>query len=279
MKNKYKHQIFFIIFLILNCSFFSAQDVYQREVPFTAELYEFIDLCLNHQLISRELLDFYFNRAENSRPENWDEYSKLVHSGRCLYFYGLSLMDDYDISDMAKVNLNDTSEKEALNKLAAKYFDKTIDLCRDALKIKKGTDAYSLICNGISANCTAKNTAYIIRNGIKVSSYAKKSITQNFSNGTAHYLESCQSVYAPVPFCNVEEGKKRMISYLDNCYIQNEKFDTFYILSAIGYSCQRLNQNDEALLWYGKSLEIYPENVSVNRLVKKLNETNKDRKQ
>jgi len=70
-----------------------------------------------------------------------------------------------------------------------------------------------------------------------------------------------------------------MISYLDNCYIQNEKFDTFYILSAIGYSCQRLNQNDEALFWYGKSLEIYPENVSVNRLVKKLNETNKNRKQ
>lgn len=279
MKNKYFCRIFFIIFLFINCSLLFSQDFSERDVPFTPELYEFIDLCLNHKLSTRELLDSYFKTAEDSCPNDFDEYSRYVHHGRCLYFYGLSLMDDYDISDMATVNLNDTSEKEALNKIAAKYFDQTIDMCKAALKIKKGSDAYSLICNGISANCTAKNTAYIIRNGIKVSSYAKKSITEDFSNGTAHYLETCQSIYAPSPFCSIEEGQKRMKSYLENCYIQNEKFDVFYILSAIGYSCQRLNQNDEALLWYGKSLEIYPENVSVNRLVKKLKETNKDRKQ
>lgn len=266
-----------LIFLF-NLSLVFCQEIHIREVPFTPELYEFIDCYLNHKFTDRSLLEEAYNKAINSIPVDLEEYSKLVQKGRCLYFYGLTLMEDYDIAEMSARDLNNETEEEPKNKQAARYFDQTIELCKQALKLKKGTDAYSLLCNGISANCTAKNSAYIIRNGIKVSTYSKKSAAIDFSNGTAHYLGNCQNIYAPAPFCNLEEGVNKMKNYLDNCYINIEKFDRFYILSAIGFGYQRLGKIDEAVLWYEKSLEIYPENYSINRTLKKIRENSQNEK-
>lgn len=251
-----------------------CQEEFKREVPYTQALYNFIDAYFDHKILSQKILDEHFNSSMESSSEFSDEYCVLVHKARCLYFYGLTLMEDYDISDMAKTDLNNPSDSETKNKQAAKYFDQSIDLGKEALKIQKGTDAYALLCNGISANCIAKNSAYIIANGLKVNTYAKKAVTQDYSNGTAHYLGSCQNIYAPAPFCKLKDGMSKMDMYLSVPYIHKEKFDVFNILSAIGYCHQRMGNIDEAILWYEKSLEIYPDNVSVNRLLKKIKEEN-----
>lgn len=262
-----------LLFLITILPVFCQED-FRREVPYTKALYDFIDAYFDHKMPSQEILDRHFNSAMESSADFSEEYCILVHKARCYYFYGLTLMEDYDISDMAQVDLNDTSNSESKNRQAARYFDQAIDLGKQALKIQKGSDAYALLCNGISANCIAKNTAYIIANGLKVNSYAKKAVQANYSNGTAYYLGNCQNVYAPAPFCKVKDGKTRMSSLLETPYIKNEKFDVFNILSAIGYCCQRMDEKEEAIQWYEKSLEIYPDNVSVNRLLKKLKEEN-----
>lgn len=263
--------LFFLLFICAGNVF--CQQNFQRDVPFTQALYQFIDSYFDHKINSQELLEELYNSSLDSGAELPDEYSQLIHEGRCYYYYGLTLMENYDITDLTKSNLQDTTEKEPTNKTAARYFDQAIENSKKALKLRKGSDAYTLLASGISANCTAKNTGYIISNGAKVNTYASKAIHLDSTNGTARYIGTCQNVYAPAPFSNVEEGRKKMLSYLDTYDVNNEKFDVFNILSAIGYCCQRQKKYSDAIFWYQESLKLYPDNVSVNRLCNRLKET------
>lgn len=241
-----------------------------REVPYTSELTQFINSYFNHKIESQDELEKLFIEAMDSAAKLDSDYSKTVHQGRCIYYYGMQLMEDYDISEMSNRNLEDTSETKNSNQKAADCFDSAIELGKKALKIKKGSDACSLIAGGISANCTAKNTSYILNNGLKVGKYAKKAFTLDETNGTAYFLNTCQSVYAPVPFCKIREGRSQMLNYLENEHINKEQFDRFNFLYSIAYSHYRKKEFNEALYWFEKAKQIYPDNLAVNRTINKI---------
>ncbi len=274
MFHTYRKFFFFLAAVVIFQTNFvfaqSAQQIKQsREVPFTSELEDFYKNYFNHKLSNKDELNSFFTKAVDSSQNFSDEYSKNVHLARCCYFYGQTLMEDYDVSSIEDLDLNDSSNTENVNEIAGKYFDKGIEYANTAVKIKSGSDSLSILSHLISANCTAKNVAYILFNGLKVRSYAKEAVNLDYSNGTAHFLVSAQDAYAPKPFNRAQKARKEIFSYLEDDSIRKEEFDYFNLYSTVGYTYS-LNKNyEEAVEWYKKALEIYPENVSTKKLLVK----------
>lgn len=267
---KNKRIFFTLLIFIFSVNHFYGQEIKNvREVSYTAELYEFINMYFNHQIKDEGLLEKYYLNAKESLDQFEDEYHKLVHLARCDYYYGQVLMENYDPSEMATKDLSDTSKDNA-NSKAASFYDSSIESAKKALKIKEGSDAYSVLAQAISANCTAKNVLYIIANGLSVRKYAKLSQKIDMSNGTAHFLAAAQDIYAPAPFAKIKSGRDNMQTSLADKNVSFEKFDLFNIYSSIAYSYQRQKNKEEAFVWYKKCLELYPDNVSVNNLSNKM---------
>lgn len=242
----------------------------QREVYYTQDLQTFYKKHFNHEIKSQEDLDFYFKKAVNSAEEFSDEYSKNVHLARCHYFYGLQLQEDFDLSTIRNLDLTDSSDTKNSNELAAEHYDEGIELASAAYKIKNGSDALSIWAHCISANCTAKNVMYILGNGLKVRSYARRAVKLDYSNGTAHFLSSAQDAYAPKPFNKAVKARKEVLSYLNDDGIRLEEFDTFNMYYTVGYTYFLKKRYSQATKWFQKCLEIYPNNISTNRMLENI---------
>lgn len=161
---------------------------------------------------------------------------------------------------------------------AGDFFDKAIEYAEAALEIKKGTDAYTILSHSISANCTAKNTAYILGNGLKVRSLARKAIKLDYSNGTAHFLAAAQDLYAPWPFSKLRSGRKQLLSILNDKYIRLEDHDRHLIFAAIGHSYFRQKKWAKSAEWFKKCREIYPDNTIARYMLEKIEAKQKKKK-
>ena len=262
----------FMLFLTCLTANLAAESIKNREVPYTEDLYNFINLYLNYKISDSSLLDSLYTLSAENADKNKDTYASLVLKARCLYYYGLVLMQTYDVTDISNKDLTDKKEAPDVNELAGKYFDKSIELCEEALKIKEGSDAYTTLAFSISANCTAKNVLYIIGNGLKVKNYAKKALKTDPENGTALFLVWAQDIYAPKPFCRLNSGRDEMIKILNDDKVLKEDFDFYYLESSVAFSYFRQNEFEKAREWYEKSIEKYPDNYLVNCQLKKIKE-------
>lgn len=242
----------------------------QREVFYTEDLTTFYKKHFNHELNTDEELEYYFQKALDSVSEFSDEYSKDVHLARCHYFYGLHLQEDFDLAAIRNLNLKDSSAEVDPNELAVEHYDKGIEYASAACKIKNGSDALSIWAQCISQNCTVKNVLYILMNGLKVRSYSKKAVKADYSNGTAHLYASAQDAYAPKPFNKAKKARKEILSYLNDPSIRREEYDTFDMCYAVGYTYYLKKKYSQATEWFNKCLEIYPNNVSANNMLKEI---------
>lgn len=243
----------------------------EREVPFTQELYDFIETHFSHNITDLETRNFYYNKAVESANKASDEYAKEVLLARCDYFCGMNVMESYDLTQLENMDLSDNSSAEPVNEIAGRFYDSGIEHALKAMEIKDGTDAPTIYAHCISANCTAKTVSYVLANGLKVRKFAKIAVKRDYSNGTAHFLASAQDAYAPAPFNKLKRARKEFLSYLNDDAIRMEKFDYLNIYSGIAYTYYKKNKFNDALTWYKKALEIYPNNYSVLEMIGKIN--------
>ena len=61
-----------------------------------------------------------------------------------------------------------------------------------------------------------------------------------------------------------------MLSFYNNDSLRKEKMDNYYFITGIAYSFYKTNNYPEALEWYKKSLEIYPNNQFALKMIKLL---------
>ncbi len=243
----------------------------EREVPFTKELYDFIDAHFDHKIKDKDELERYYNAAVTSAQKAPDEYSREVLLSRCDYFCGMNIMEDFDLTELENMDLSDNTSSNQVNEEAGKYFDSGIEHALNAMRIKDGTDAPAVYSHCISANCTAKTVSYVLANGLKVRKYAKIAVKKDWSNGTAHFLASAQDAYAPFPFCKLKRSRKEFLSYLNDPSIRIERFDYLNIYSGIAYTYYKKKKYSECLSWYNKALEIYPGNYSLHKMIDNIN--------
>lgn len=278
MQNSIK--IYFLFAILASASLAYSQNQ-KRDVPYTKALYSFIDKYYNNEISSPEIAEQLFIQAVNSAPDFFDEYQSLVHLARCQFYLGMYTMGDYDFSSIEKIkSVSDTSDntkdlseqKKKIRQDAANHFDKTIEYAKQALEIKEGSDAYTVYAMAISSNCTVKNSSYVINNGLKVGSFSKKALQLDSKNATACYYQYAQDLYAPAFFANYKRGYTKMLNFYNNENLRKEKIDEYFFLTGIAYSFYKTKKPEQAIEWYKKSLEIYPQNKFARNMIDSLSE-------
>lgn len=278
MLNRFK---ILFIFAVLAASSIAFSQTAQRDVPYTKALYTFIDRYYNNEIPTIAKAQELYNAAVDSLPESFDDYQQAVHFARCEFYLGMCIMGEYDFSSIEKIkSMTDTTDNsknlsEQVKKTkeqAASHFDSAISFAQAALKIHEGPDAYVIYAMGISSNCTVKNSSYVINNGLKVGSFSKKALQLDAQNATACYYQNAQDLFAPPFFANYKRGYNKMLSFYNNENLRKEKFDTYYFITAIAFSFYKTNNKENALIWYKKSLEIYPKNSFALKMIKELSE-------
>lgn len=243
---------------------------FPRDVPYTKAGIDFCEAHYGHKIINDIVRKSYYYASVEAANAMTDEYSKLITLARADYYYGLSVMESFDLTSLDSMDLGDTKTTESINDKAGSYFDKAIDECNQALKIKKGSDAYSTLAQAISMNCTAKNVSYVLANGLKVRANAKKAVALDYSNGLGQFMVIAQDAYAPWPFCKLRSSRKALLRVLDDKYIRIERFDYQMIYAAIGYTFYKQKKWDKAIEWYEKILDLYPQNYSARQMIRKI---------
>ena len=112
-------------------------------------------------------------------------------------------------------------------KKAIMYFDKAIEICKEVLKKHEVAEAYVVYADAISQNCSIKPKTYAMTQGAKIKTLAKKALE------------------------------------LDPSY----EYDVYSALSARAYGYLQQGQKEDALYWYQKALELYPDNVAVLEII------------
>ncbi len=272
-------------FLVLSFSIYSLissfcfSEEYKRDVEYTAQVYEFFNKYYNSEIKDLSQAETLYLDALESVSDNFDEYASEVHFARCDYLMGMYSMGNYDLDSIEKIkSITDTEDdtdgltddvKESKAKAAA-FFDSGINHAQNALKIRQGSDAYLIYIMCISSNCTVKSKSYVIGNGLKVASNAKKAINLDPKNATAYYFQYAQDLYAPAFFANYKRGYTKMHQFLNDENLNKERFDLFNFKTGIGHSFFKRGDYKQALEWYQDALKLYPGNKEVNSIITRL---------
>ena len=243
---------------------------FPRDVPYTKEAIDFSEAHYGHKIFIDQIRKSFYIASVTAANALPDEYSRLISLARADYYYGLNVMESFDLTSLDKIDLGDSSSSVNINDKAGEYFDKAIEECNEALKIKKGSDAYSTLAQAISMNCTAKNVAYVLANGLKVRANAKKAVALDYSNGLGQFMVIAQDAYAPWPFCKLKSSRKALLRVLDDKYIRIERCDAQMIYAAIGYTFYKQKKWDKAIEWYNKIFDLYPQNYTARQMIRKI---------
>ena len=152
-------------------------------------------------------------------------------------------------------------------KKSVTYFDKAIELCKEVLKNHEVAEAYVVYADAISQNCSVKPKTYAMSHGAKVKTLAKKALALDPTYGAAKYLENSQNIFPPAPFNNLKEGMKNLDVLLDTNQFRMDEYDVYSALSARAYGYLQQGKKEDALHWYQKALELYPDNVAVLEII------------
>lgn len=258
-----------------------------RDVIYTKSLYKLIEGYFNNSFETKEDAEKAYAEAVDSVNEFAadDEYRRQTHLCRCDYYFGMYIMATYDLTNLEHA-LDDTSKEfedpveknKKIRKEAEKWFDQAVEISKKAMSVKEGPDAMSIYAQAVSACCTVKTVGYVLGNGLKIGQYAKKAVKIDAKNATALFSANAQDVYAPGIFGNPNRGRKIMLQHLNDETLVKEKFDCFNFTCAIAYTYYRQNDFNEALVWYRKCQEIFPNNYAVLDMVSKCEEKIKTQK-
>ena len=271
----------FLLITFLLANFMAYSESNNRDVPYTEELYYFIDCFYNNEIPTLEKAQYLRSACIEKIPESFDEYQKYVHLARTDFYFGMAVMEEVDFdsiqnikspTDTSSSQKNLSESKKQKKAKAASYFDKAISYADKALKIRAGSDAYIIKAMAISSNCTVKDTGYVIMNGLDVGNFSKKAVSADPANATAHYYQYAQDLYAPSFFANYKRGLKKMHEFQSDINLNKEKFDSFFILTGLGYGYYMLKDNSNAVKWYKRALLIYPGNKFAIEMVNKLSQ-------
>lgn len=264
--------------VLISLSFAAFSQVAERDVVYTKALYKLIEGYFNNSLETKEIAEQVYNNAVESVNEfaEDDEYRRETHLCRCDYYFGMYVMATYDLTRLEHA-LDDTTKEfedpveknRRIREEAKLWFDKAIEHSKKAMKVKDGADAMSIYAQAVSANCTVRPIGYVLANGLKISQYAKKAVKIDPANGTAWFSVNAQDVYAPGIFGNANRGRKTMTQYLNDENLIKEKFDYFNFTCAIAYTYYRQNNFSDAIIYYKKCQDIFPNNYAIIDLVEK----------
>ncbi|MDR2758477.1 MAG: tetratricopeptide repeat protein [Spirochaetaceae bacterium] len=165
---------------------------------------------------------------------------------------------------MGRVYLYENRKDEALAR-----FEEGMALAQRSLDTEVSSEGWVMLAENLSQSCSIQSVAYVMRYGLDVERYAKKALALDSGNTAAQILIASRWVYAPSPFNNLKRGIQMMEDILNNFETRLQKDDRFNVCSAIGYAYLQQKKNQEAKIWFQRSLAVYPTNQYVQELLGK----------
>ena len=101
---------FAVLIVLAFCAAGVFAQVENRDVPYTKVLFKLIEGYFNHEIDSREKAETLYVEAIESCPESYDEYMRETHLSRCDYYFGMYIMETYDLTQLEHA-LDDTSKE------------------------------------------------------------------------------------------------------------------------------------------------------------------------
>jgi tetratricopeptide (TPR) repeat protein len=128
----------------------------------------------------------------------------------------------------------------------------------EELRVKgDSSEAWRMTSECISQLCLLKGLAFVMTNGPKVVSYARKALELDSRNAAAAIIVAASKVYPPALFGG---DPKTGIALMQKALAMGtaERDDLFNIYSGIGIAFGKLGNSAEARAWLGQALELYP---------------------
>lgn len=171
---------------------------------------------------------------------NNSSLNKNIEKSKCDYLMGLFYMDL-------------ENKDKAIN-----YFQSSMDLAEKENQIKETAQGYLAYAESLAQICTLKPTSYLIANGLKVGTIAKKALKLDNRLGAARYLVCSIIAYGPVPFRNFSKAERIYLEILENDNLDEE--DCFNLYISLGYIHYQQKEFTEADKWFNLAAKIYPYN-------------------
>jgi tetratricopeptide (TPR) repeat protein len=219
-------------------------------------------LALNAALLSAEALPDWFAPLRDAVYGGVDDAASIKRIGGAVEERAkmeLSGVELYNTLSYCKFLIAKAYQNESNYDKSLLNFQRGLDYANMSVKINPTSEGYRMMAENISQLCTLNSTAWVIANGLKVETYAKKGLEYDKRNAACGYLIAARWIYAPAPFNNVKKGINQMEQILSGPY-DLQKDDWFNIYYSIAYGYNLIKQPDKTKLWLEKSLSVYPEN-------------------
>lgn len=152
---------------------------------------------------------------------------------------------------------NEAGEK----KKAITLFDSAIAHAEASLARSETARGLLALTRATAEVCLLKDMIYLMNNGPKISRYAKRILELDPGNPGASLILASSKAYPPAIFGgNPREAIESVGALLASGADRFEKDQKFDAMTCLGTACDKLGRKDEAKLWFGRALELYPGN-------------------
>ena len=234
-----KYQMFFYSLFFLVIQDFVAQSDYDNAYnELRSKVYN------SNGSKEQKVISSYNNAYALIKKDN--SVKCYIEKSKCDYLMGLFYMDQEN------------------NSKAIDYFQSSMDLAYKANKKKETAQGFLAYAESLAQICTLKPTSYLIANGLKVGTIAKKALKLDKGLGAARYLVCSIIAYAPIPFRNFSKAEKIYLEILEKDNLDEE--DYFNVYKSLGYINYQKEQFEEADKWFDLAAKIYPNNKFLQSL-------------
>ena len=206
------------------------------------------DAVYSQELASKDLTGLYNTAREQAAKELSGAELSVMYS-RCEYMMGRAVL--YEENSSA----------------ADAYFSKGMSYAQESLDKKATAEGWQMLAENLSQLCTVRSTGFVMANGRKVEQYSNNALALDPGNTAAQFMVAARWVYAPAPFRNLNKGIQMMQAILSNFDNRLYKDDRFNVYSSIGYAYIQQKKKDDAKPWLIKSLQVYPDNKYIVKLL------------
>ncbi len=175
-----------------------------------------------------------------------DSINFYIEKSKCDYLMGLFYIDIEN------------------NQKAIDYFKNSMDLAEKSIELQPTAQGYLALGESLAQICPIMPTSYLVSNGLKVGTIAKKALKLDTHLGAARYLVCSIIAYAPVPFRNFSKAEKIYLEILKNDNLDEE--DCFNVYKSLGYIHYQRKDFQEADKWFNLAAKIYPNNKFLQSL-------------
>ncbi|MCL2319594.1 MAG: hypothetical protein FWC45_05880 [Treponema sp.] len=206
------------------------------------------DAVYSQVLSSKDLAGLYNTAREQAAKELSGAELSVMYS-RCEYMMGRAVLYE-----------ENSSEADA-------YFSRGMNYAQESLDKKASPEGWQMLAENLSQLCTVRSTGFVMANGRKVEQYSRKALDLDPGNTAAQFMIAARWVYAPAPFRNLNRGIQMMQAILNDYDSRLQKDDRFNVYSAVGYAYAQQKKKEDAKTWFIKSLQVYPDNKYVAKLL------------